>query len=145
MEPVDNSILGFNGLYSKNNVLSLTDEINGIGDTQAAWAAVMRPVYTNNFEKEHIQYLPFWLMDPFYWALGFGYRTRNLKFLTWRADQIATKRDQTEIRAQADYNFGNRRNLRLYYNQNVTKYAISTAFPVSDIQFGLSARVNFGS
>ncbi|MEH0007144.1 MAG: cell surface protein SprA [Flavobacteriales bacterium] len=111
------------------------------------------------------------------WALGFGYRIRNLKFLTrhadktqtvrdnlhlkaavvlnrnqvairkltGRADQIITKRDQTEIRAQADYNFGSRLNLRLYYNQNVTKYAISTAFPVSDIQFGLSARVNFGS
>ena len=43
------------------------------------------------------------------------------------------------------YNFSRCLNLRLYYNQNVSKYAASTAFPLSDIRFGLAARFSFGN
>ena len=58
-------------------------------------------------------------------------------------NQITGGQDLISIKAQADYNFSKKFNLRLFYDQNITKYAISTSFPISNIRFGLSARLAF--
>lgn len=68
-----------------------------------------------------------------------------IRKLAEASDQLISGQDQLGIRMQGDYNFGKRLNLRLYYNQNVSKYAASSAFPLSDIKFGLAARFNFGN
>ena len=58
-------------------------------------------------------------------------------------NQITAGQDLISIKANADYDFSKNFNLRLFYNHNITKYAISTSFPVSNIRFGLSARLAF--
>ena len=58
-------------------------------------------------------------------------------------NQITGGQSAISIKAKADYSFTKYFNLSLFYNHDTTKYAISTAFPVSNIRFGLSARLAF--
>lgn len=48
------------------------------------------------------------------------------------------------IKLSADYNMSENFNLRLFYDQLMTKYKISTAFPLSTIRAGITATFNFG-
>ncbi|MDL1914313.1 MAG: cell surface protein SprA [Bergeyella sp.] len=48
------------------------------------------------------------------------------------------------IKVSADYNISQNLNLRLFYDQLMTKYKISTAYPLSTIRAGISATFNFG-
>ncbi|NHW60208.1 hypothetical protein HA378_34110, partial [Escherichia coli] len=48
------------------------------------------------------------------------------------------------IKVSADYNMSQNLNIRFFYDQLMTKYKISTAFPLSTIRAGLSATFTFG-
>lgn len=48
------------------------------------------------------------------------------------------------IKLTADYNMSQNFNIRLFYDQLMTKYKISTAFPLSTIRAGITATFNFG-
>jgi len=59
--------------------------------------------------------------------------------------QVTGGQNMTSIKASADYALSKRLTLKLYYDQNLTKYALSTAFPTSNIRFGFSMRFNLGN
>ena len=48
------------GLYSEG--MNLTGKLN---DPKSRWGGIMREVLTSDFETSNIQYVKFWLMDPF--------------------------------------------------------------------------------
>ncbi|MEJ8582879.1 cell surface protein SprA [Riemerella anatipestifer] len=48
------------------------------------------------------------------------------------------------IKVSADYNMSQNFNIRFFYDQLMTKYKISTAFPLSTVRAGLSATFTFG-
>lgn len=48
------------------------------------------------------------------------------------------------IKASADYNVNQNLNLKLFYDQMMTKYKISTAFPLTTVRAGISATFTFG-
>ncbi len=48
------------------------------------------------------------------------------------------------IKLSADYNMSENFSLRFFYDQLVTKYKISTAFPLSTVRAGITATFNFG-
>jgi cell surface protein SprA len=47
-----------NNIVDPNNPTSFTDPEN-------RWAGIMRPLQTNNFEQANVEYIQFWLMDPY--------------------------------------------------------------------------------
>ncbi len=49
------------------------------------------------------------------------------------------------IKLSADYNFSQNVNVKLFYDQMMTRYKISTAFPLSTIRAGISATFTFGA
>ena len=59
--------------------------------------------------------------------------------------QVTGGQNMTSIKASADYALSKRLTLKLYYDQNLTKYALSTAFPTSNTRFGFSMRFNLGN
>ncbi|MCK5781642.1 MAG: cell surface protein SprA [Flavobacteriales bacterium] len=59
--------------------------------------------------------------------------------------QVTGGQNMTSIKASADYALSKRLSLKLYYDQNLTKYALSTAFPTSNARFGFSTRFNLGN
>ncbi|MDO5614547.1 MAG: cell surface protein SprA, partial [Cruoricaptor ignavus] len=48
------------------------------------------------------------------------------------------------IKLSADYNVSQNFNVRFFYDQLMTKYKISTAFPLSTVRAGITATINFG-
>lgn len=58
--------------------------------------------------------------------------------------QITSGQKLLGIKLSADYNMSQNLNVRLFYDQMLTKYKISTAFPLSTIRAGISATFNFG-
>ena len=48
------------------------------------------------------------------------------------------------INFSADYNFSQNFQMKFFYNQLVTKYKISTAYPLSTLRAGLSFNFTFG-
>ena len=59
--------------------------------------------------------------------------------------QVTGGQNMTSIKGSADYALSKRLTLKVYYDQNVTKYALSTAFPTSNSRFGFSMRFNLGN
>ena len=47
------------------------------------------------------------------------------------------------VKVSADYNISQNFNLRFFYDQLMTKYKISTAFPLSTVRAGITATFNF--
>ncbi|WP_188617474.1 T9SS outer membrane translocon Sov/SprA [Cloacibacterium rupense] len=58
--------------------------------------------------------------------------------------QITGGQKLFSLKLTADYNISQNFNLRFFYDQMMTKYKISTAFPLSTIRAGLTATFNFG-
>ena len=58
--------------------------------------------------------------------------------------QITGGQTLLSIKISADYNMSQNLNLRFFYDQMLTKYKISTAFPLSTIRAGISATLTFG-
>lgn len=48
------------------------------------------------------------------------------------------------VKLTADYNISQNFNVRLFYDQLMTRYKISTAYPLSTVRAGISATFNFG-
>ena len=48
------------------------------------------------------------------------------------------------LKLSADYNMSQNLNLKFFYDQMMTKYKISTAFPLSTIRAGITATMTFG-
>ena len=58
--------------------------------------------------------------------------------------QITGGQKLFSLKLTADYNISQNFNLKFFYDQMMTKYKISTAFPLSTIRAGLTATFNFG-
>lgn len=61
--PIDRGAYNFDtnpGLYSKG--MNATGKLN---DPKSRWGGIMREVLTSDFETANIQYVKFWVMDPF--------------------------------------------------------------------------------
>lgn len=48
------------------------------------------------------------------------------------------------VKFSADYNMSENLNIRFFYDQLLTRYKISTAFPLSTVRAGISATFTFG-
>ena len=48
------------------------------------------------------------------------------------------------LKLSADYNMSQNLNLKFFYDQMMTKYKISTAFPLSTVRAGITATMTFG-
>lgn len=48
------------------------------------------------------------------------------------------------LKFSADYNFSENFNIRLFYDQLISRYKISTAYPLTTVRAGLTATFNFG-
>ena len=59
--------------------------------------------------------------------------------------QITGGQNIFSLKFSADYNFSKNLNLKLFYDQQVSKYKISTAFPLSTTRAGISATFQFGN
>ncbi len=59
--------------------------------------------------------------------------------------QIIAGDKQFTLKATADYNFSKNFNLMFFYNHLITTYKISTAYPITDIRAGITARFSFGN
>lgn len=57
--------------------------------------------------------------------------------------QITGGQRLTSLKLSVDYNFSKNFNLKFFYDQQMTKYKISTAYPISTIRAGLSATLTF--
>ena len=58
--------------------------------------------------------------------------------------QITGGQRLMSVKVSADYNISQNFNLRFFYDQLMTKYKISTAFPLSTVRAGITATFNFG-
>lgn len=58
--------------------------------------------------------------------------------------QITGGQRMLGLKISADYNMSQNLNIRFFYDQLMTKYKISTAFPLSTVRAGLSATFTFG-
>jgi len=59
--------------------------------------------------------------------------------------QLISGDKQFVLKTTAGYNFSKNFNLTFFYNHSVTTYKISTAYPITDIRAGLTARFTFGN
>lgn len=57
--------------------------------------------------------------------------------------QVTGGQKLLSVKFSADYNFSKNLNIKFFYDQMVTKYKISTAFPLSTIRAGLTATFTF--
>jgi len=69
----------------------------------------------------------------------------NLRRIVEDDSQITGGQNLVSVRFASDYNFSKNINVKLFYDQNITKYKISTAFPLSTIRAGLTATFRFGN
>lgn len=58
--------------------------------------------------------------------------------------QVTGGQKLVSVNLAADYNMSKNFNLKFFYNQLMTKYKISTAFPLSTVRAGLTATFTFG-
>ena len=58
--------------------------------------------------------------------------------------QVTGGQKMMSIKLSADYNMSQNFNLKFFYDQLMTKYKISTAFPLSTVRAGLTATFTFG-
>lgn len=59
--------------------------------------------------------------------------------------QITGGQRQLSVQLSADYNFSRNFNLKFFWDQMISSYKISTAFPISTIRAGLSLTLSFGN
>jgi cell surface protein SprA len=69
----------------------------------------------------------------------------TIRRLIERDSEVTGGQNVLSLKFSADYNFTQNFNLKFFYEQMVTKYKISTAYPLSTIRAGLSATFTFGN
>ncbi len=47
------------------NISSGLDQSGNLLDPESRWGGIMRPLQINNFEEQNIEFIQFWVMDPF--------------------------------------------------------------------------------
>ncbi len=57
--PKDRGPYNFNPTLATTNIFSDADALNN-------WAGIMRPINSTNFEQSNVEYIQFWMMDPYY-------------------------------------------------------------------------------
>ncbi len=67
----------------------------------------------------------------------------NITNILLNDSQVTGGQRLFSIKLSADYNVSQNLNLRLFYDQMMTKYKVSTAFPLSTIRAGISASFTF--
>lgn len=70
--------------------------------------------------------------------------TTRISNLLLNDSQVTGGQRLMSIKLSADYSVSQNLNLRLFYDQMLTRYKISTAFPLSTIRAGISATFTFG-
>jgi cell surface protein SprA len=53
------------GIYNYNNNSATIDENGLFTNPQEKWAGIMRSLTTTNFETANVQYIQFWMLDPY--------------------------------------------------------------------------------
>jgi len=53
------------GMYNFDSSLAATNQFPAI-DAPNNWAGIMRSINTTNFEQSNVEYVQFWVLDPFY-------------------------------------------------------------------------------
>ena len=61
--PKDRGPYNFNPSLATSNVFSDAEAPNN-------WAGIMRPINSTNFEQSNVEYIQFWMMDPYYGNAG---------------------------------------------------------------------------
>lgn len=61
--PKDRGPYNFNPTLATTNVFSDNEAPNN-------WAGIMRPINSTNFEQSNVEYIQFWMMDPYYGNAG---------------------------------------------------------------------------
>ncbi len=51
--------------FDKNNTVVNSDQTLSLTNPQSRWGGIMRPLTTNNFDQANVEYIQFWLMDPY--------------------------------------------------------------------------------
>jgi len=69
----------------------------------------------------------------------------TIRRLIERDSEITGGQTLLSVKLSTDYNLTKNFNLKFFYEQMVTKYKISTAYPLSTIRAGLSATFTFGN
>ena len=79
--------------------------------------------------------------------IDFSWRRNQtlIRYLDYDNNQIGAGQDRWELRFQADYKFSKNFTSIFYYRHDFSKAVISTSFPVTNIQSGVTLRYNFGN
>ena len=75
----------------------------------------------------------------------YNFNDQNLPTDIYGDSQITGGQRIMTFKLTADYNVSKNLNLRFYWDQMMSKYKISTAFPISQIRAGFSATFTFGN
>ena len=67
----------------------------------------------------------------------------NISNILLNDSQVTGGQRLFSIKLSADYNVSQNLNIRLFYDQMMTKYKVSTAFPLSTVRAGISATFTF--
>ncbi|MBW8362763.1 MAG: cell surface protein SprA [Kaistella sp.] len=69
----------------------------------------------------------------------------NIRNILLDDSQITGGQRLFQLKMSADYNFSENLNVKLFYDQMMTKYKISTAFPLTTVRAGVTATFTFGN
>ena len=75
----------------------------------------------------------------------YNFNDQKLPTSIYGDSQITGGQRIMSFKLTADYNVSKSLNVRFYWDQMMSKYKISTAFPISQIRAGFSATFTFGN
>lgn len=76
------------GPYNYNPLASSTNGFSPI-DAPNNWGGIMRAINTTNFEQANVEYIQFWVMDPYYGNPGDTANNTNTGTLTFNLGEIS--------------------------------------------------------
>lgn len=76
------------GPYNFNPVAAATNGFTPL-DAVNNWGGIMRAINTTNFEQSNVEYIQFWMMDPYYGNVGDAANTTNTGTLTFNLGEIS--------------------------------------------------------
>ncbi|CAM4432053.1 T9SS outer membrane translocon Sov/SprA [Flavobacterium terrigena] len=76
------------GPYNYNPVTSSNNQFPAI-DAPNNWGGIMRAINTTNFEQSNVEYVQFWMMDPYTGNIGDTANTTNTGTLTLNLGEIS--------------------------------------------------------
>lgn len=76
------------GPYNYNPIASATNGFSA-ADAPNNWGGIMRAINTTNFEQANVEYIQFWVMDPYYGNPGDTSNNTNTGTLTFNLGEIS--------------------------------------------------------